>query len=108
MDILTDAEINSIVSSSSLVRTYAQAVDSHSAYEILTARLEEASNQAEASKAAQAEKKSSRSAPKEESIFDDPAFRQAKRTAANILTRSLLGALGLGGSSRRRKKGLFG
>lgn len=106
MDVLTETEINGLVSSSSLVRKYSEAVDSHSAYEILTAKLEAATQQGDG-KGAQETKKSTRNAPKEESIFDDPAFRQAKRTAASILTRTLLGALGLGGSSRR-KKGLFG
>lgn len=108
MDVLTQAEVNGLVTASSLVRKYAQAVDSHSAYEILTAKLEAAAQQAEEKNTAREEKKSPKNAPKEESIFDDPAFRQAKRTAASILTRSLLGALGLSGSSRKRKKGLFG
>jgi DNA helicase HerA-like ATPase len=105
MDTLTDKEIDKLVSASSLVRTYAESIDNHSAYEMLTAKLQEAADKGETGKG---RGRAAASEPKDESIFDDPAFRQAKRTAASILTRSLLGALGLSGSSRRRKKGLFG
>jgi hypothetical protein len=53
---------------------------------------------------AKQEKKTARAAPKEESVFDNPIVKSAGRTAANIITRSLLGVLGLGGTSRRRKR----
>ena len=39
---------------------------------------------------------------KEESFFDNPIVKQVGRTAASIITRSLLGALGLGGRSSSR------
>jgi hypothetical protein len=52
---------------------------------------------------AKEEKKAQRSAPKEKTILDNPFVRSAGRTAATMITRSLLGVLGLGGSSRRRK-----
>ena len=105
MDVLSDAEISRLIGQSALVKKYVDDIDSESAFEILTAKLQAAASQAEEEKA---EKKASKAAPKEESIFDDPAFRQAKRTAASILTRSLLGALGLSGTRRRKNKGLFG
>jgi DNA helicase HerA-like ATPase len=105
MDVLTDGEIDALVSASKLARKYNQSIDSESAYEILTAKIEQATKAAEEAKQEKEEaKKTTTRTPKEESIFDDPAFRQVKRTAASILTRSLLGALGLGG---RRKKSLF-
>ena len=48
------------------------------------------------------------SAKKEEGFFDSPMVKSVGRTAANIITRSLLGALGLGGrSTSRRRKSLF-
>jgi hypothetical protein len=37
-----------------------------------------------------------------EQMLDNSVVRQVGRTAAGIITRSLLGALGLGGRSRRR------
>lgn len=104
MDVLTDEEMDTIVGESKLAAKYNKSVDSESAYEILTAKLEEAAEntkeQEEKKKEAQAEK---RSAKKEEGFFDSPLVKSAGRTAANIITRSLLGALGLGGRSRRSK-----
>jgi hypothetical protein len=59
--------------------------------------------------AAKEEKKAQKAAPKEKSILDNPMVRSAGRTAATMITRSLLGVLGLGGTTRRRKKtGWFG
>jgi hypothetical protein len=81
-------------------------VDSHSAYEILNEKLNLAQQRTEEIKqmeaAAKTQKRSGK-APKEESWMDSPVVRQAGRTAAGILTRSLLGVLGLGGTTRRRK-----
>jgi hypothetical protein len=81
MDVLTDQEIAALVGSSKLVAKYAGEINSDSAYD----------------------KPTGGRAPKEESIFDNPVVREVGKTAANIITRSLLGALGLGGRSSRRK-----
>ncbi|HYF31870.1 MAG TPA: helicase HerA-like domain-containing protein [Chitinophagaceae bacterium] len=105
MDILSEAEIAAIVSRSKLVAKYNQVIDSQSAHEMLTEKLEEAAERTAAAEAAEpATKSRKRAAKKEEGFFDSPVVRQAGRTAASVITRSLLGALGLGGSSRRRKK----
>jgi len=108
MDVLTDAEVGEIVSSSKIATKYNQEVDSHSAYEILTEKLSVAQQREEEIKqmeqAAKEEKKTTRSAPREKSLMDNPMVRSAGRTAATMITRSLLGVLGLGGSTRRRKK----
>lgn len=110
MDILTDAEVQNLVMSSKLASKYNRAVDTESAYEILTAKLaaaEQRSQQIEQmQEQAKAEKKAERAAPKEKSILDNPIVRSAGRTAATMITRSLLGVLGFG-SSRGRKKSLF-
>lgn len=104
MDILTESEIDNIVSHSKLVAKYNQSVDSESAYEMLTGKLEQASQKAEQEKQMKQDSKSpGRATKKDESIFDTPAMRQVERTAATVLTRSLLGVLGLGG----RRKSLF-
>ena len=103
MDILTPGEITDIVSKSKLKKKYDAEVDSQSEYEILNAKLEEA---AERSAEAEEKQHQSRSARPEKSavekVLDSPITRQVGRTAANIITRSLLGALGLGGRSRKR------
>ena len=105
MDVLTDAEIDTLLSKSKLVKKYADDIDRESACEILTAKLEEAaqkSEEAEAEKPAKASKKQEKSTL--EKVLDSSVTKQIGRTAANIITRSLLGALGLGGKSSSRKK----
>lgn len=101
MDILSDVEISQLVSQSHLAAKYNQMIDSKSAYEILTDKLKEA---AERSAEAEEEKttKKTEKKEKEESFFDNPTVKQVGRTAASIITRSLLGALGLGGRSRKK------
>jgi hypothetical protein len=107
MDVLSDAEINQIVSSSRFVKKYAETDDTNSAYEILTEKLNEAAEKSEV----QREQKPSRREEKStfEKVMDHTVTKQVGRTAASIITRSLLGALGLGGrsSSRRRKTSWF-
>jgi DNA helicase HerA-like ATPase len=104
MDILAEAEIDNIVAHSKLVAKYNQAIDSESAYEILTGKLQQATQQAEQQKQIQQQQKTAgRTAKKDDSFFDNPAVKQMERTAASVLTRSLLGVLGLGG----RRKSIF-
>ncbi|MBD0350750.1 MAG: DUF853 family protein, partial [Flavisolibacter sp.] len=113
MDILNDAEVSAIVQKSKLVQKYNQAVDSVSAYELLTQKIEQAQQRTEEIKQmqeqAKATAKQTKTArqPKEQSWLDNPMVKSAGRTAATMLTRSLLGVLGLGGSTRRRSKGFF-
>jgi predicted flap endonuclease-1-like 5' DNA nuclease len=106
MDILTDTEIDAIVSKSKIAGKYNQVIDSQSAYEILSGKLDDASKKNEEAKEMQEQQKeqSRTSSKKEESIFDNPMIKQAGRTAASVITRGLLGVLGLGG---RRGKSLF-
>jgi uncharacterized protein len=108
MDVLTEEEIHKIVGASALVKKYGTLVDNESAYEMLTEKLAEAARNASEDAAAKEAEKTGRKAPREESIFDNTIVKQAGRTAASIITRSLLGALGLSGTGRKRKKGLFG
>jgi hypothetical protein len=99
MDVLAENELSALEKASPLVKKYNQALDSDSAFEILNRKLQEAASREEENKPLP---KTEGKAKKEESIFDNTAVKQATRTAANILTRSLLGALGLGGRSRRK------
>ena len=103
MDVLTDAEIDAIASKSKLVAKYNKVIDSESAYEILTAKLQEA-----AENSATEEKGSSKKSGKEEKstlekVADNTIVKSMVRTAGNTIVRSLLGALGLGGRSRSSK-----
>jgi DNA helicase HerA-like ATPase len=100
MDVLTIQEIQDIVASSAIAAKYNAIIDSNSAYEILNQKLETAQEQAKEEEKPARERRTA----KEPTVFDNPMVRQAGRTAASILTRSLLGVLGLGGSTRRRKR----
>lgn len=100
MDVLSDDELNAIINKSKLLAKYNTPVDSESAYEILNAKLQEAANKTQQQQVQQ--KQQAQPKPqKETSIFDNPAVKQIERTAASVITRSLLGALGLGGRSKR-------
>ena len=104
MDVLTEQEIDELVSSSKLVAKYSKEIDSESAYEILTAKLEEAAARNQETVASEEAEKSTGRKTKEESFFDNPVVRQVGRTAASVITRSLLGALGLGGRTTRSRR----
>ena len=98
MDVLTDAEIDALIAKSKIAAKYNKIVDTESAYEILNEKLTEAAKADE-----KAEKKSTKD---DKGFFDDPIVKSMTRTAGNTIVRSLLGVLGLGGRSRR-KKSLF-
>jgi uncharacterized protein len=112
MDVLTDAEVAGITGTSKLTGKYNRDVDSESAYEILNQKIAEAEQRTQeiarmeeqAKAQAKEEKRAAGTTRKEKDWTDSPVVKQAGRTAASILTRSLLGVLGLGGSSRSRKK----
>lgn len=107
MDILSDEEVISLVGRSKLAAKYNQVVDNKSAYEILQEKINLVEQRTQEIKQmeqqAKEEKKAAGRPPKETSILDNPMVRSAGRTAATILTRSLLGVLGLGGTTRRRR-----
>ncbi len=106
MDILSEDEIRDIVSKSKISAKYNQAIDSESAYEMLNEKLEEATKEKE-KKEKETPKKSGRKRKEKstlETILTSPTTRQIGRTAASILTRTLLGVLGLGGTTRRRRR----
>lgn len=106
MDVLTDSEIDGIVKHSKLVAKYNQIVDSNSAYEMLTAKLQEA-----AANTAANVQVSSKTAKPEESTFEKVAnntiVKSMMRTAGTTIVRSLLGSLGLGGRSKSSSKSWF-
>jgi DNA helicase HerA-like ATPase len=113
MDVLNEEEVDTLTAKSKLVKKYAETIDSESAHEIITAKLEEAAAKTKAAEEAEeqakeeAKEEKKRPAKKEEGFFDNPTVKQVGRTAATIITRSLLGALGLGGRSSKKKTGWF-
>jgi len=106
MDILTGAEIDTLVNGSKIASKYNQVIDSQSAYEILTAKLNDASQREAQEKQQEVEEKKTKettTTKKDKGFFDDPTVKSMTRTAGNTIVRTLLGVLGLGGRSRSRK-----
>jgi len=101
MDVLTQDEISAIIARSRLVPKYAQMIDGESAYEILNEKLSQAAAQSAPQPKANAKEKPQKSMLEE--VLDSSIARQAGRTAITIITRSVLGALGLGGRSKRSR-----
>jgi uncharacterized protein len=99
MDVISDAEADTLVNNSKIAKKYNEIIDNESAHEILTKKLEEnAVTEEEAEKETKKE-------TKEKGFFDNPVVKQVGRTAASVITRGLLGALGLGG--RKKKSSWF-
>jgi len=102
MDVLTESEIDSIVSKSRLTAKYNKVVDSQSAYEMLTAKLQEAAeNPPEVIKPKKAAKPEQTTFEK---VANSSVTKSIIRTAGNTIVRSILGSLGLGGTVRRRRR----
>lgn len=104
MDVLTDSEIDNIVSKSKIARIYNEEIDSESAYEILNKKLDAA---AARDAEMQQEKQEAKSKKDEKGVLDDPLVRSFARTAGNQIIRTVLGAIGISGGSRRKKSSWF-
>ncbi len=104
MDVLSKSEINSIVKDSSIIFKYEDEVDRESAFEILSAKIEDAQLREETT----VENTSSRRTKREKSTFEkvinSTTTRQIGRTVARELTRGLLGVLGIKTTGRRSKR----
>jgi len=98
MDILAEGEIDQLVNHSAIAAKYNQAVDTVSAYEMLTQKLKDAA------KLTMEEKEAGKKPAKDKSLLDDPVVRSMTRTAGNALVRTLLGVLGIGGATRRKRR----
>ncbi len=100
MDILSQNEVDGVLQKSKILKKYNEEIDTESAYEILTAKLQEVAEKAPAPAA--------KSQPRErsavEKVTDNPVVKSMMRTAGNALVRSLLGALGLGGRTTRKRR----
>ncbi len=112
MDVLTKREINDILDNSRLIDKYNRVEDRESAYEILQEKIEEAQEeekQNELREQRQKARKSSRRKEKSafEQVMNSTTTRQIGRTIARELTRGLLGVLGIGGTSKKRKSSWF-
>lgn len=100
MDVLTQAELDTINANSKLINKYNQEIDSQSAYEILTAKLQEAAEKSPPPVSGRQEKPEPSTFEK---VANNSVVKSIVRTAGNTIVRSLLGSLGLGGRSTKSK-----
>ncbi len=87
MDILSPQEMQSVISNSSLVKKYNEAIDRESAHEILSKKLEESEKLAEKEKQLKEEEK------KQPPLIDKTTQHQITRSVINVLERGILGLL---------------
>lgn len=99
MDILEPKEIEAVVKKSTLIEKYNEVIDSKSAYEMLTEKIEKSGSSSGKKKAAADRKKAAREVKgaKEESMFDsfskNTMVRQMGRSLMRTVGRGLLGML---------------
>jgi len=91
MDILNDAEINSILNQSELVQKYANDIDRDSAFEILSDKMNRASEIPTQPKRSPGRPKQEKSTL--ETILTDSTTKSFIRTAGNLIIRGLFGKL---------------
>lgn len=105
MDILLESEIQKINSSSKLIKKYNEVIDRESAYEILNKKIEEFNSPEKQEEIAQQTTSTKGKEEKStfEKVMDSSITKQVGRTLAREVTRGLLGVLGIGGTTRRRK-----
>ncbi len=108
MDVLTQSEINNIMSGSRIKRKYDEVINRESAHEILSGKIEEANSvetqrrlQEQQEKAAPQRTSSRQEKSTFEKVLNSTTTRQIGRTVAQTLTRGLLGVLGLKTTSSR-------
>ena len=103
MDVLTPAEINSILRTSELTRKYGITIDRESAHEILTQRIE---SRLEAEKEQKSNDERSRAMGRsrgaEKGSFEKIMTSPVTNTIARELTRGILGIFGISATTRRR------
>ena len=111
MDVLTDREIDDITSQSALIDKYQQSIDRESAYELLSAKLEDAREEARRASLGRdfeevetVRRRDRREKSTIEKVLTSTTTRQIGRTVARELTRGLLGVLGVPTSGRRRTR----
>ena len=90
MDVLSEREIDALVSRSELVSKYNKEIDRESAYEILTKKLERASAEKE-----DVEEVKSRTRRREKSTLEVIMQSSVTRTVVREVTRGILGVLGI-------------
>ncbi|MEZ5056229.1 MAG: helicase HerA-like domain-containing protein [Saprospiraceae bacterium] len=105
MDVLTDEEIQYFFERSKIAKKYNEVVDRESAYELLTAKIEDAAKEEHQEKMEEQKTKARKSTRAEktvvEKVMDSTLTRQIGRTVARELTRGILGVLGVKSTGKK-------
>lgn len=111
MGVLNTDELQRVVNSSLLVSKYNEVLDRESAYEMLEAKLQNAKAENEEEEIEEPLPKKKMTEKEEPSVIErmtkNTMVRQVGNTVVRELARGILGVLGLGGKSKRSKKGFF-
>jgi len=114
MDVLNKPEIDELINSSKLITKYNETIDRESAYEMLSEKLSEANKKVvkkierkKQTKTTTSKRRTRKTKSTFEKVLSSPTAKQVGRTFVRELTRGILGVLGLGGTTKRRKKSLF-
>ena len=105
MDVLSEGEIQELLQQSQLVRIYNQEMDRESAFELLNKRMQEQSKDDADAGEKNTGKKTKEEAGTFEKLLKSPVVRSMGVAVAGMVTRSLLGSLGLktrSGTTRRK------
>lgn len=96
MDVLTQDELNNIISRSEIAKHYNEPVDRRSAYEILQEKLQPAESEQATTSTPASTKASGKEQPGTfEQILKSPVVRSIGVAVAGAITRGLLGSLGV-------------
>jgi len=104
MDIITDSEQQELASRSKIAGKYSSMADRESAYELLSAKLNELDEARKKEAEEKLEEKKEKSGRGEKSMFETVAESSVTKTVVRELTRGLLGMLGIGGTRRRTSR----
>ncbi|MBK9046479.1 MAG: DUF853 family protein [Bacteroidetes bacterium] len=105
MDILSENEINELISSSALVKKYNEEIDRDSAYEMLSEKISVTPGKQTDETSGKKTSKGEKSVIGE--AVDSTVGRQVMRTVARELTRGLLGVLGVSSTRTRKSSAWF-
>ncbi len=113
MGVLNQEEIDRVIQYSFLAPKYNEEVDRESAYEILNAKISNAKAQTEAEEVEAPKARTKVAEKKEPNVMEqlskNTMVRQVGNTVMREVARGLLGVLGLGGGSKKKRGGgLFG
>ena len=107
MDVLSDSEINDLVQQSQLVRVYNQTMDRQSAFEMLNQRMQDVHRdtaQNSDSTKTETTKPTKQEPGTFEKLLKSPVVRSMGVAVAGMVTRSLLGSLGLKSRPRTTRR----